>query len=75
MYAGFWWTKVEQRLPGRYRHGGKYVIKMDLRETGLEDLEWIELAQNRNIRRAVLNAEMKLRIPSNAENFLTKKIL
>jgi len=48
---------------------------MDLRETGLEDLEWIELAQNRNIRRAVLNAEMKLRIPSNAENFLTKKIL
>jgi hypothetical protein len=24
-----------KRLLGRYRHGGKYIIKMDLKETGL----------------------------------------
>jgi hypothetical protein len=44
-----------KRLPGRYRHGGKYIIKVDLKETGLEGLDWINLAQNRDIRRAVVN--------------------
>jgi hypothetical protein len=24
-----------KRLDGRYRHGGKYIIKMDLKETGM----------------------------------------
>jgi hypothetical protein len=60
-----------KRLLGRYRHGEKYINKLDLNETGLEGLDWFDLAQNRDIRRAVVNAVMKPRVPSNAGNFLT----
>jgi len=28
-----------KRLPGRYRHGGKYIIEVDLKETGLYGLD------------------------------------
>jgi len=34
-------------------------------------MEWIYLAQDRNRWRAVVDAVVKLRVPSNAENFLT----
>jgi hypothetical protein len=37
-------------------------IKMDLREISLGRLEWIHLAQDRDRRRAVVNAVMNLRV-------------
>jgi hypothetical protein len=60
-----------KRLPGRYRQGGKYIIKVDLKETGLYGLDWFDLAQNWDMRRSIVIAVMKPRVPSNAENFLT----
>jgi hypothetical protein len=60
-----------KRLPGIYRHGEKYIIKMDLKETGLDGLDRIGVAQNRDMWRALLNAVMKSRIPCNAGNFLS----
>jgi len=53
---------------GRRSHGGprrrwKDNIKMDLQEVRLGDMDWIGLAQDRNMWRAVLNAAMHLRIP------------
>jgi hypothetical protein len=36
---------------------------MDLQEIGLGGLDWIDLAQDTNRRRAVLNAVMNLRVP------------
>jgi hypothetical protein len=38
-------------------------IKMDLREIGWDDMYWIDLAQDRDQWRAVVNAVMNLRVP------------
>jgi hypothetical protein len=46
----------EQKLP---RRRGEDKIKMDLRETGLEDMNWIRLAQDRGRWRAPVNTIMK----------------
>jgi hypothetical protein len=38
-------------------------IKMDLREIGFEDVDWIHWAQYRDRRRALVNTVMNLRVP------------
>jgi hypothetical protein len=56
--------KPEGKKPlGRPRHRWKNNIKMDLQETECGDIDWIELAQDRDSWRAVVKAEMNLRVP------------
>jgi hypothetical protein len=38
-------------------------IKMDLREIGWDGMDWIDLAQNRDQWRALVNAVMNFRFP------------
>jgi hypothetical protein len=38
-------------------------IKMDLRETGWDGMDWIDLSQDRDQLRALVNTVMNLRIP------------
>jgi hypothetical protein len=46
-------------------------IKIDLRELGWDVVDWIDLAQDRDLWRALVNTVMNLRVPYNAGKFLS----
>jgi len=46
-------------------------IKKDLLELGCEGMDWIDLAQDRDRWRALVNGVMNLWVPQNEGNFLT----
>jgi hypothetical protein len=52
-----------KRPLGRPRRRWVDDIKMNLRETGWNSMDWIDLAQDRDQRRALVNAVMNLRVP------------
>jgi hypothetical protein len=56
-------AKPEVRRPfGRPRRRWENNIKMDLQEVGWRSMDWIELAQDRDRWRTVVNAVMKYRV-------------
>jgi hypothetical protein len=55
--------KPEGRRPlGRPRHRWEDNIEMDIQEVGCGGMDWIELAQDREGWRALVNAVMNLRV-------------
>jgi hypothetical protein len=52
-----------KRLLGRLRRRWEDNIRMDLRKTGWEGVDWIHLAQDGYQWRAVMNTVMNLRVP------------
>jgi hypothetical protein len=56
--------KLEGKRPlGRPRRRWEDKIKMDLREVECGATDWIELAQDRDRQRTLVNAVMNLRVP------------
>jgi hypothetical protein len=56
--------KPEGKRPlGRPRRRWVDNIKMDLTEIGWDGVDWIELAQDRDLWRALVNTVMNLRVP------------
>ena len=67
---GFGGNFQGNRPLGRSRRRLKNNIKMDLHEDGCGGMDWIELAQEREGCRALVNAVMNLRVPKHTGNFL-----
>jgi hypothetical protein len=60
----FFVGKPEGKNPlGRPRRRWEDNINMDLQEVGCGAMDWIELAEDRDRRRALVHAVMNLRIP------------
>jgi hypothetical protein len=56
--------KHEGKRPlGRTRYRWEDNIKMELQELGYGSMDWIELAQDRDRWRSLVNAVMNLRVP------------
>ena len=54
----------EEKIPlGRHIHRWEDNIKMDLQEVGCGGIDWIDLAQNRDRWRGLVNAIMNRRVP------------
>jgi hypothetical protein len=62
MDIGYWWES-EKRPLGRPRHRWVNNIKMDLRETRWEGVDWTDMAQDMEQWRALVNTILNLRVP------------
>jgi hypothetical protein len=54
---------LRKRPPGGPRRRWVDNIKMDLREIGWDGMDWINVAQDRDQWRALVNMVMNLRVP------------
>jgi hypothetical protein len=64
--------KPEEKRPlGRPRRRCEDNIRMDLREIGWGGTDWIDLAQDRDQWRALVNTVLNLRDPLNVGKFLS----
>jgi len=63
VYRVLVWKPVGKRLLVRPRHRWEDKIKIDPQKVGCGGMEWIELAQDRDRWRALVNAVMSLRVP------------
>jgi hypothetical protein len=52
-----------KRLLGRLRHRWVDNIKMDLREIGWDEVDWTDMAKDRDQWRALVNTVLNLRVP------------
>jgi hypothetical protein len=56
--------RPERKRPlGRHMLNWDDNIKMDLKEVGWGDMDWIDVAQDRDRRRALVNAVMNIWVP------------
>jgi hypothetical protein len=62
-YRGLVGDPVGKRPFGRPKRRWEVNIKMDLQEAGCWNMDWIELAQDRDRWRTIVNAVMNLRDP------------
>jgi len=63
VYTGRWWRDRGEKPLWRPRRRWEDNIKMDLQEVGCDGMDWIDLAQDRDGWRALVNAVMNLPVP------------
>jgi hypothetical protein len=59
MHIGYWWESQKERPRRRWTEN----IKMDLREIGWDGVDWIDMAQDKDQWRALVNTVLNLPVP------------
>ena len=63
MYIGFWWGNLRERDHlGDPGVDGRIILRWIFRKWGVGVMAWIDLAHDRNIWRALVNAVMNYRV-------------
>jgi hypothetical protein len=64
-HIGYWWQSRSKETTGKTTYVCRWVdnIKMDLREICCDAVDWIDVAQDRDQWRALVNTAMNLRVP------------
>jgi hypothetical protein len=60
MHIGYWWESQKERDHWEDQDAGEWTIERDLGEIGLDSMDWIDVAQDRDRRRALVNTVMKV---------------
>ena len=64
MCTGFWWGNLRERDDWRDPGAdGRIILRWNFRKWDVEDMDWVELAEDRDRWRALVNAVMNLRVP------------
>jgi hypothetical protein len=64
VYTGFWWGNLRERDHLEYPGiDGKIILRWIFRKLDVGGMDWIQLAQDRDRWRALVNAVMNLRFP------------
>jgi hypothetical protein len=63
VHIGFGWGDRRKQVSGSSRRRWEHTIKIDLTGMGCEDVEWTDLAQDREKWPAVVNTVINLRVP------------
>jgi hypothetical protein len=72
VHTGFWLEDLrEGDHLGDPGVDGRMILKWIFQTWDVEGMDWIELAQDRDRWRTVVNAVMNLRVSQNSGNFLT----
>jgi hypothetical protein len=72
MHTGFCWGNLKEEITGKTQ---AYVVnfKTDLKETGREGVDRINLAQDMDKWRTVVKTAVNIRVPYNGSRFLTSR--
>jgi hypothetical protein len=72
MHIGYLWESHKERYHWEDQDvGGWTISKWILREIGWDGVDWIDMAQNRDQWRALVNTVLNLRVSCNAGKFLS----
>ena len=64
MYTGFWWGNLRERDHlGDTDLDGMIILRCIFRKCDVGGMDWIELAQDRDRWRPLVNAVMNIRVP------------
>jgi hypothetical protein len=64
MHIGYWWESQKERDHWEDKDvGGWTILKWILREIGRDGVDWMDMAQDRDQWRALVNTVLNLRVP------------